>query len=93
MIDLIDRQAAINALENTECELLPEEWDDLTDAIMNLPSAEPVRCKDCFYGYLYSGVCNGTTCSWVECKNPDGLNRDVSIDGYCYAAIRRKDNG
>lgn len=41
MQDLIRRQAAINALENTECELLPEEWDDLTDAIMNVPSAQP----------------------------------------------------
>ena len=41
MADLIYRQAAINALENTECELLPEEWDDLTDAIMNVPSAQP----------------------------------------------------
>ena len=41
MDDLISRQAAINALENTECELLSEEWDDLTDAIMNVPSAQP----------------------------------------------------
>ena len=59
--------------------------------IEKLPSAEPeiIRCKDCFYGYLYSGVYAGTTCSWVECKKPDGLNRDVSIDGYCSAAIRK----
>ena len=41
MKDLIYRQNAINALENTECELLPEEWDELTDAIKQLPSAEP----------------------------------------------------
>ena len=41
MGDLIRRQAAINALENTECELLPEEWDELTDAIKQVPSAEP----------------------------------------------------
>ena len=40
MSDLISRQAAINALENTECELLSEEWDELTDAIMNVPSAQ-----------------------------------------------------
>ena len=40
MDDLISRQAAINAIENTECELLPEEWDELTDAIMNVPSAQ-----------------------------------------------------
>lgn len=40
MDDLISRQAAINALENTECELLSEELDELTDAIMNVPSAQ-----------------------------------------------------
>lgn len=41
--DCISRQAAINAIENTECELLPEEWDDLTDAIMSVPSAQTER--------------------------------------------------
>lgn len=47
--DTISRQDAINAIENTECELLPEEWDELTDAIMGVPSAQPeiIRCKDC----------------------------------------------
>ena len=38
--DLINRQAAINAIENTECELLACEWDELTDAIMQLPSVQ-----------------------------------------------------
>lgn len=38
--DLINRQAAINAIENTECELLAEEWDELTDAIKQVPSAQ-----------------------------------------------------
>lgn len=41
MKDLIYRQGAINAIENTECELLPEEWDELTKAIKQVPSAEP----------------------------------------------------
>ena len=45
MSDLISRQAAINAIENTECELLPEEWNEITDAIMLVPSAEPERMK------------------------------------------------
>lgn len=43
MNDLIYRQSAINALENTECELLPEEWDELTDAIKQVPPAEPKK--------------------------------------------------
>lgn len=40
MKDLIYRQAAINAIENTECELLPCEWDELMNAIRQLPSAQ-----------------------------------------------------
>ena len=40
MNDLIYRQGAINAIENTECELLAEEWDELTNAIKQVPSAE-----------------------------------------------------
>lgn len=34
-------------------------------------------------------VQNGVTDSWIECRNPEGLNRDVSVDGYCAASIRR----
>ena len=41
MSDLISRQAAINAIENTECELIPAAWDEITDAINELPSAQP----------------------------------------------------
>lgn len=40
MNDLIYRQSAINAIENTECELLSCEWDELTNAIKQAPSAE-----------------------------------------------------
>lgn len=38
--DIISRQGAINAIENTDCELLPCEWNELTNAIMQWPSAE-----------------------------------------------------
>ena len=51
MRDLIERQAAINAIENTECELLPEEWNELTNSIMAVPSAQPearpIDYQDC----------------------------------------------
>lgn len=40
-MDLIDRQAAIDAIENTDAELSTKEWDELTDSIMALPSAQP----------------------------------------------------
>lgn len=42
-MDLIERQAAISAIENTQCELLPEEWNEITDAIMTVPSAQPEK--------------------------------------------------
>ena len=45
--DCISRQAAINAIENTDCELPPCAWDELTDAIMRVPSAQPDPCDVC----------------------------------------------
>ena len=45
-IDCISRQAAINAIENTDCELIQSAWDEITDAIMRLPSVTPVTCVD-----------------------------------------------
>ena len=43
--DVIYRQDAINAIENTECELTPAAWDEITDAINEVPSADiqPMR--------------------------------------------------
>ena len=46
--EYISRQAAINAIENTDCELPPYTWDELTDAIMKVPSAQPKQ-TDCEY--------------------------------------------
>lgn len=37
--DTISRQAAINAIENTDVEITAEEWDELTNAIESLPPA------------------------------------------------------
>lgn len=41
MDDLISRQAAINAIENTDCELAPSAWDELTNAIISVPPEQP----------------------------------------------------
>lgn len=65
--------------------------------IIDMPAAdvEPVvRCKDCIFGHKYFDVINGMTDSWVECRNPNGLKRDVSFDGYCSEGIKddRKTN-
>ena len=61
------------------------EWLDAQPTIDAVPVT---RCKDCIFGYKYFDVINGITDSWVECRNPDGLNRDVSCDDYCPAAIK-----
>ena len=42
-----------------------------------------VRCKDCIFGHRFFDVINGATDRWIECRNPDGLNRDVSEDSFC----------
>lgn len=70
--------------------------EDLQDVIYRLrdyptiDAVEVVRCKDCMFGHRYFDTQNGVTDCWVECQNPDGLDRDVSEDGYCSASIRRK---
>lgn len=43
--DTISRQAAIEAIENTDAEITAEEWDELTNAIKSLPFAEPEHTK------------------------------------------------
>lgn len=43
MTDLVCRQAVINALENTDCELTESDWNELTDAVMRVPSIQPKR--------------------------------------------------
>lgn len=52
---------------------------------------EVVRCKDCKYGYQFYDVQKGITDSWVECRNPNGLNHDAPEDGYCYCGERKDD--
>lgn len=51
-----------------------------------------VRCRDCRYSYLWIEIRkNGIPDTWVECRNPNGLNRDVPEDGYCYCGERKYD--
>ena len=53
---------------------------------------ELVRCNDCRYGYHWVEIRNGMPDSWLECRNPDGLNRDVPEDGYCYCGERKEND-
>ena len=83
----------VRASNNSDFEPTPN-WNDAVSLVGSYPSAdvvEVVRCKDCLYGHRCFDVRNGETDSWVECRNPDGLNRDVSVDGFCYMAERRED--
>lgn len=52
---------------------------------------EVVLCKDCLFGHRCFQVINGFSDSWVECQNPDGLNRTVSDNGFCSASIKRRE--
>lgn len=92
----INKQATIDALiEWYGCK--PNDIEAFKEIIEALPPAdvEPViRCKDCIFGNkYYFEVVDGIPDIWVECKNPKGLNRDVSGNGYCSAGIRGKING
>jgi len=91
MSDLIDRQAAIDAIVNTVSRIgLHDNSEaarygatfrqhEIIDIIESLPSAEPeiVRCKDCKY-YNPIGVC-------IE------MSSAVCEDSFCCWAERRTD--
>lgn len=89
--DSINRQAAVDAVLG----VIPydEYWlEQVNKAIEALPPAdtvEVVRCKDCRYGHRFFDVINGTTDSWIECRNPDGLNRDTSEVSFCSCGERK----
>lgn len=99
--DYINRQEAIEALdavpydgtgadEHSVGEYFRAKKDKA--AIENVPSidVEPVvRCKDCIFGHKCIDVENGIiTAIWVECRNPDGLHRNVPCGGYCHTGIK-----
>lgn len=79
MNDLIDRQAAIDAVRSymADSEIEDGDWhaDGIAYDIKRLPSAQPeiVRCKNCKYF---------ETCSWSEHED----------DGFCKWG-GREDNG
>lgn len=101
MVEYVDRQAAIDALgerpmtwTDSDYELgCADQYDSDKLAIKAVPSAdvvEVVQCKDCRYGHRYFDIIYDTTDSWVECRNPDGLNRDTSEDSFCSYGERKE---
>ena len=87
MDDYISRQDAINALENTDCELLPEEWDMLTDSIMCIPAA-PVR--EVVRGRWIDRDGGLATCS--ECGDRWGVYSVMNFCPKCGADMREDTN-
>lgn len=68
---------------------------EIQDTLEDIPAAdvrEVVLCKDCLFGHLYIDAINGESGGCVECRNPNGLYRDVSPEWYCSASVRRKND-
>lgn len=67
MGDLIDRQAAIDALDTIHY-TDREDWRAVLSTVENLPSAQPeiIRCKDCKYAEIADPEDNqdGYTCQF-----------------------------
>lgn len=96
MSDLIDRQAAIDAVENIDCSdgvgistLKCEAVDDVVTAIKALPSAqsEIIRCKDCkHFRTYYHGTGSDPVithaCVWF-------LDRAMGLEDYCSKGVFR----
>ena len=53
---------------------------------------EPIiYCKDCKYGIWHVFIDkNGKEDHYIECINPDGLNRDVADNSYCNCGDKRE---
>lgn len=88
MSDLIDRQAAIEALKNSRFPGAPYVDAGISIAIgviCDLPFAQPeiVRCKNCKHNQLPS------TCGNANCEIFYGM---TDQDGFCHMAERRTDD-
>ena len=101
--DTISRQAAIEAMRKYEVDIpqyAPREvdifWDDAIDACCDaveaLPSAEPVRCKDCKHYVVHTLFDHSQ--GWCErlCDEFDkSLARGTEEDDFCSRAEKKTD--
>ena len=89
MNDLIDRQAAIDALWSLDVELRPSAIDAILNMLNGLPSVQPeiIRCKDCKHYQFSDNRAFGfpvKMCEWFGFA-------DVDDDDFCSRAERRAD--
>lgn len=82
--DMPAEKIAWMALKNAKSSMI-----DVLNGLPTVDAVEVVPCKDCRYGHRYFDIIYDTTDSWIECRNPDGLNRDVSEDSYCSYGERK----
>ena len=89
--EFIEREAAINAIENDCLELVYYTKEDAIQCVKATPAADVVevaRCRECKYSYKDEIFGNRWCDSHLGC-------RKVKDDGYCYLGERKEgaDNG
>ena len=96
MSDLIDRQAAIDAINHIcpvdteyDCTLLDRV--DVRCVLSDLPSAQPeiIRCKDCKYRYI--DEVHGPSCE-LDTGDPYATGRNADEDNWFCADAERRTN-
>lgn len=91
--DTISRQAAIDALKEHEDDkgYLRGDFEEILEA---LPSAEPVRCKDCYYCVSYNSFDKTYYCCDAFEAHAEGdligVSLQVDPNHYCSWAERRR---
>lgn len=83
MSDLIERQTAIDAVDEALARIFVEHRDIAEKMINKMPSAQPeiIRCKECTYGEQDDDV-------WY-CRNFGGQVGNNDGSGFCADAERR----
>ena len=77
----------LRTIKRTVCLRNQKFYEAIDVAIKTLEQPEITYCKDCAFSHRYIDF-DGS--NWIECQNPNGLNRDVTDDGYCYAGAERR---
>lgn len=91
MMDLIERQTVLDAVENEMKSWLEgdrHDYRDVVDAIMDVPSAQPeiVRCRECKYADWYTTIEGKKLCFCIETDTGGRTEED-----YCSLGEREED--
>ena len=90
MDDLISRQAVINAIENTDAKMSMEEWDEITDAVMGVPSAQPEPLTDKEKRIFLAAMARELgICKKVDQELPTREAYEDTLESVCREIIRK----